>query len=293
MTRYRVEHRTRYRYGAPVTTGLTIANLLPRATASQTLHHASVTSDPVADHTHTHVDAFGNLTTFLAIERRHEQLEVIATSEVTVEPERWPPEGLLAPPWDAVEGMLASDSTDDGLLARACRLDSPLVACPAELRDYATPSFRAGRPLDEAVRDLSHRIHDDFAFDPDFSDVSTPLSDVLEARRGVCQDFAHLAIACLRSVGLPGRYVSGYLETEPPPGEDRLVGADASHAWCATYAPGFGWLAMDPTNDQVPPDRHVVVAWGRDYADVAPVRGVVFGPATHQELTVAVDVVPC
>jgi transglutaminase-like putative cysteine protease len=291
VTRYRVEHRTRYRYGAPVTTGLTIANLLPRTTATQTVHRASVSSDPIADHTHTHVDAFGNLTTFLAIERRHEELEVTAASEVTVEPERWPPDGLVAPAWDAVEGLLAGDTTDDGLLARACRLDSPLVAGPAELRDYASPSFPAGRTLDEAVRDLSRRIHHDFAFDPDFSDVSTPLAEVLEARRGVCQDFAHLAIACLRSVGLPGRYVSGYLETEPPAGEDRLVGADASHAWCATYAPGFGWLAMDPTNDQVPPDRHVVVAWGRDYADVAPVRGVVFGPATHQELSVAVDVV--
>ena len=140
------------------------------------------------------------------------------------------------------------------------------------------------------LRDLVGRINHDFVFDPVFSDVSTPLQDVLDHRRGVCQDFAHLAIGCLRSVGLPARYVSGYLETEPPPGQPKLVGADASHAWCATYLPGAGWLDLDPTNDQVAPEGHITVAWGRDYRDVAPMRGVVVGPAAPQELVVAVDV---
>ena len=140
------------------------------------------------------------------------------------------------------------------------------------------------------MRALSAQLHRELSFDPGFTDVSTPIEQVLAARRGVCQDFAHLAIGCLRSLGLAARYVSGYLETRPPPGQPKLVGADASHAWCAVYSPGAGWLAFDPTNDQVPPHDHVTVAWGRDYADVAPVRGVVFGPATVQELAVAVDV---
>ena len=155
---------------------------------------------------------------------------------------------------------------------------------------YAAPSFPPGRPVVEAVTDLTTRIFTDFTFDPAFSDVSTPLAEVLDHRRGVCQDFAHLAIGCLRSVGLPARYVSGYIETEAPPGQPKLVGADASHAWCATYVPGWGWLDLDPTNDQVAPARHVTVAWGRDYRDVAPLRGVVVGPAAPQELAVAVDV---
>ena len=140
------------------------------------------------------------------------------------------------------------------------------------------------------MTDLTTRIFTDFTFDPAFSDVSTPLAEVLDHRRGVCQDFAHLAIGCLRSVGLPARYVSGYIETEAPPGQPKLVGADASHAWCATYVPGWGWLDLDPTNDQVAPARHITVAWGRDYRDVAPLRGVVVGPAAPQELAVAVDV---
>jgi transglutaminase-like putative cysteine protease len=208
---------------------------------------------------------------------------------VEVDPPSWPAEAST-PAWDDVPAALLVDLSPEGLLARACRLDSPLVAATADLAAYAAPSFPPGRPIVDAVRALSAQLHTELVFDSTFTDVSTPIDRVLDARRGVCQDFAHLAIGCLRSLGLAARYVSGYLETRPPPGRERLVGADASHAWCAVYVPGAGWLAFDPTNDQVPPRRHVTVAWGRDYRDVAPVRGVVFGPASGQDLAVAVDV---
>ena len=290
MTRYRVRHVTTYRYGAPVTSGLTLAHLLPRTTSDQQVLSASVLSDPVADHGSTYLDGFGNLATFLGVEQPHDAMVVTADSEVDVTTPPREPDGL-GPPWDEVGGWLLTDTTSDGLLARTCTLASPLVDSGPDLATYATPSFPPGRPVIEGVRDLSTRIFHDFVFDPSFSDVATPVLDVLQARRGVCQDFAHLAVGCLRSLGLPARYVSGYIETTPPPGEPKLAGTDASHAWCSVYVPGSGWLDVDPTNDQVPPRNHVTVAWGRDYGDVAPVQGVVFGPATTQQLTVAVDVV--
>ncbi|MFZ4719654.1 MAG: transglutaminase-like domain-containing protein, partial [Ilumatobacteraceae bacterium] len=159
-----------------------------------------------------------------------------------------------------------------------------------QLRELTDAEFTPGRPVADAASGLCHHIFSAFVFDAGFSEVTTPLADVMAARRGVCQDFAHVACAALRSIGLPARYVSGYIETLPPPGEPKLVGADASHAWCAVWAGDHGWLEFDPTNDQMPPQRHVVVGWGRDYCDVAPVRGVVIGPNGSQTLTVSVDV---
>jgi len=290
VRRYRVRHRTEYRYGAPVTNGHTIAHLVPRSAPGQRVDARDVVADPVPDHVAEHRDGFGNVVTILGVEQPHERLAVTATSEVTVEP---PPEelhGAHGLRWEDAARLLDTARSPEDLLARALRLDSPLVAASPSFAAFAAPSFPPGRPLDEAVQALSAQLHTELSFDPGFTDVSTPIELVLEARRGVCQDFAHVAIGCLRSLGLAARYVSGYLETRPPPGQPKLVGADASHAWCAVYAPGAGWLAFDPTNDQVPPHDHVTVAWGRDYADVAPVRGVVFGPATVQELVVAVDV---
>jgi transglutaminase-like putative cysteine protease len=167
---------------------------------------------------------------------------------------------------------------------------TPSTPAVAELGELCTDVLVPGRPIVDVVQALSTRIFTDFAFDPEFSDVSTPLADVLRARRGVCQDFAHLMLACLRAHGLAARYVSGYIETDPPPGRPKLAGTDASHAWCGVWAPGIGWFDVDPTNDQMPPRRHVTCAWGRDYTDVAPVRGVVIGPAAAQSLRVGVDV---
>jgi transglutaminase-like putative cysteine protease len=156
--------------------------------------------------------------------------------------------------------------------------------------DSITGGIHLDRPIVDAVRELCTTIYEQFTFDPGFTDIATPIADVLAARRGVCQDFAHVAVAALRSKGLAARYVSGYIETSPPPGQPKLVGADASHAWCSVWVPQIGWLDLDPTNDQLPPRRHVTVGWGRDYRDVAPVRGVVIGPSTEQTLDVSVDV---
>jgi transglutaminase-like putative cysteine protease len=169
--------------------------------------------------------------------------------------------------------------------------DSPLIKSNDDFADYSRPSFPKGRPILEAVQDLSERIHKDFKFDPSATDVSTPVTQVLKDRRGVCQDFAHLQIACLRSIGLPARYVSGYLNTIPPPGQPKLAGADASHAWVSFYCDAHGWIDIDPTNNQIPNLQHITVGWGRDYSDVSPVRGVVLGSAGHA-LKVSVDVRP-
>jgi transglutaminase-like putative cysteine protease len=286
--RYWISHRTTYRYGALMTGGHSLLHLVPRATGGQEVVSTVVRSEPEADEVATWLDAFDNLTTYLGVHHPHEMLEVATTSEVVVRDPRVP-DGP-GPAWEEVAPQLAIDVSADGLLARVCCVGSPLVEPDPGVAAYAAPSFPPGRPVVEALADLTSRIFSEFTFDPAFSDVSTPLREVLEHRRGVCQDFAHLAIGCLRSVGLPARYVSGYIETEPPPGEPKLVGADASHAWCASYLPGWGWLDLDPTNDQVAPAHHVTVAWGRDYHDVAPVRGVVVGPAAPQELSVAVDV---
>jgi transglutaminase-like putative cysteine protease len=181
--------------------------------------------------------------------------------------------------------------TRELLEAAGYAFESPYVTIVAEAAALAAPSFPAGRPLLEAVADLTRRIHADFTYDQRATTVSTPVSEVLANRRGVCQDFAHLQIACLRALGLPARYVSGYLSTTPPPGKPRLVGADASHAWLAVYVPGAGWVEFDPTNDVIPDDKHIVVAWGRDFGDVTPLRGVVMGGGSHS-LRVSVDVSP-
>jgi transglutaminase-like putative cysteine protease len=176
------------------------------------------------------------------------------------------------------------------LAAREFCFESPLVPLSVDVRAYAEPSFRVGRPLVDAVAELIERIFEDFVYDPGFTTVTTPLEQVLGFRRGVCQDFAHLAIGCLRSMGLAARYVSGYLETAPPPGEERMIGADASHAWPSVFIPGWGWLDVDPTNDRIVGSTYVTTAWGRDYSDVSPLKGIVFGGGHSHTLDVSVDV---
>ena len=300
MTRYLVTHRTDYRYGAAISAGQTVAHLMPRETPTQRVLSRELVVNPEPDDLDDHVDVYGNTTTYLAISRPHEALSVTARSEVELRPpssDRTAADGgddsvecAPAPAWEAVGEIIGAGSTEEHLLARRFRLDSPFVAAGEELAAYARPSFGEGAPVDDAATDLMHRIKREFTFDPDFSDVSTPLAEVMAHRRGVCQDFAHLMIGCLRSLGLGARYVSGYIETDPPPGRPKLVGADASHAWVSLFVPGRGWLDFDPTNDQVDPQRHITVAWGRDYSDVAPMRGVVFGPRSSQVLSVSVDV---
>ena len=191
--------------------------------------------------------------------------------------------------WDQVRNLSRGVQIGAALEASEFLYDSPLIKMDDAFAEYAAASFPKSRPTLAAVLDLTRRIHDDFSFDQEATTVSTPVRDVLKKRRGVCQDFAHLQIACLRSLGLPARYVRGYLRTYPPPGKERLVGADVSHAWLSVYCPGAGWLDVDPTNNVFPSDRHVTVAWGRDYSDVSPIRGVVLGGGGH-ELKVSVDV---
>jgi transglutaminase-like putative cysteine protease len=290
--RYRVNHRTDYRYGGRVAVGHTVVRLLPRAgLPHQTLVSGSVTVDPTPSHAHQHVDGFGNVLTYVTVEEPHDLLTVTATCEVEVAPPP-SPGGLWLRPWEEAVAATAADRSDDGLMARLCRIDSPQVARHRDLRDFAAPSFPDRRPLGEAATDLTERIHDGFEFLPGATDVSTPVLQVLDERRGVCQDFAHLLLGALRSLGLGAHYVSGYLETQPPPGQPRLAGADASHAWVGLHVAGEGWVDLDPTNGLVRPERHVTVGWGRDYTDVAPVRGVVFGPPAEQKLSVSVDVTP-
>jgi transglutaminase-like putative cysteine protease len=290
--KYRVTHTTRYRYSEPVATCHNIAHLRLRDTPQQTCHSTQLSIDPVPAVTDQWADLYGNPLDAFTIQQPHRELSVTASSEVDVVSAGRLLDNAYPMPWEQVRDYLRGASADrQALDARQFVLESDFVLFSAEAGEYGAASFSAGRPLLEAVVDLMRRIHRDFTYDAEFSDIATPLQEVLEHRRGVCQDFAHLAIACLRTHGLAARYVSGYLETLPPQGAERLVGCDASHAWFSVYVPYQGWVDFDPTNDQIPADRHITAAWGRDYADAAPLKGVLFGGGKTQELEVAVDVV--
>jgi len=236
------------------------------------------------------MDFFGNAVTFFAVQEPHRSLTITARSTVQVIPRRMPrPEHT--PAWETVRDLLHHERSAAQLEAVQYLFESPHIPCSSRLRHYAAASFPPGRPLLSAVLDLTRRIATDFTYDPQATSVSTPLQDVLRAGRGVCQDFAHVQIGCLRALGLAARYVSGYLVTRPPPGQPRLVGADASHAWVSVYCPGHGWIEADPTNNMLPSDRHITIAFGRDYSDVSPIKGVLLGGGRHT-MRVAVDVIP-
>jgi transglutaminase-like putative cysteine protease len=284
---YRIVHRTCYDYSQPVVLAHSEARMRPRPTPAQTCGASTLDVDPTPAVRAEHVDAFGNRVVYFAVQDPHLSLTVTATSEVEVRPAVVP---SAAPAWDEAVRQLYESTAAETRLARQFVLDSPGAAASPEVRAYAAPSLPPGRSLLEAVAELNQRIHRDFTFDPESTTVTTPPTEVLAQRHGVCQDFAHLAIACLRAHGLPARYVSGYLETEPPPGKQRLQGADVSHAWFAVFVPDVGWVDFDPTNDLLPADRHVTTAWGRDYPDVTPLKGVIFGGGPHT-LEVSVDMV--
>jgi transglutaminase-like putative cysteine protease len=287
--RFRVRHVTTYHYGEPVLLSHHAAHLSPRLCPGQS--HAEVRLDiapPPAVRDDGKRDYFGNPITFFTIQDAHSRLTVEASFMV----ETSPPPALLQldrTPWDKVAAELAEGTAPRVEAALDFLFPSYQVPQLAEARSFAEPSFPPGRPLVEAVLELNHRIHTDLTFDPEATTVGTPLAQVFATRRGVCQDFAHMTIACLRAMGLAARYVSGYIRTLPPPGKERLVGADASHAWAAVFLPGWGWLDLDPTNDTLAGEDHITVAWGRDYDDVSPLRGVVLGGGHHQ-VSVGVDV---
>ena len=286
--KYRVVHTTRYRYSQPVTLCHNEAHLRPRSFGGQRCIDSRLSVEPTAALVHDRTDFFGNPVTYFAVQEPHDTLIVTANSNVELTPPPAPCDFEASAPWDTMTLRLAQSLLPAVIEARHLVLDSPMILTSADLAAFAYGSFSAGRPLLAAVCDLSQRIHHEFVYDPHFSTIATPLSEVLTLRRGVCQDFAHLAIGCLRSLGLPARYVSGYLQSVPPPGQPRLVGADTSHAWFAVFDPDNGWVDFDPTNNQIVSDQHVTTAWGRDYSDVTPLKGVVFGGGAHT-LEVAVD----
>jgi transglutaminase-like putative cysteine protease len=287
---YRVRHVTTYDYEDPVLVSHHILRLTPHNSVRQTCRHAAISILPQPVDCNRHVDYFGNATTAFTLLEPHERLVVEATSELEVNALPLP-DFADSPHWESVRDSLPFARTDEELTAYQFVFDSSRVSGRPELAEYARESFPPDRPLLEAVLDLTRRINHDFRFDTKATEVSTPVETFFEKRRGVCQDFSHLQIACMRSLGLPARYVSGYLRTLPPPGRPRLVGADASHAWCAAWSPGAGWMDFDPTNNCVPSDGHITVAWGRDYSDVSPIHGVLLGGARHT-LDTGVDVMP-
>ncbi|MDY7099648.1 MAG: transglutaminase family protein [Actinomycetota bacterium] len=286
--RFSVTHRTTYRYDAPVSLGYSEARLRPRVTNYQRCERSSVSIAPAVDDRTDWRDFFGNAVTYFSIERPHTELEVVATSLVDVDVDADPGPG---PAWEDARDRVAAAAEPETIDAWQYTIPSPLVGALEEVADYAAPSFPPGRPLVEATLDLVTRIHTDFEYDPTATDLATPLDEVMHLRRGVCQDFAHVGIAALRSLHLPARYVSGYLETDPPPGRERLMGVDQSHAWFSVGVPGFGWVEVDPTNDQLRDQRYVTVGWGRDFSDVSPLKGVLFSGGSGQQLHVGVDVV--
>ncbi|WP_022962531.1 transglutaminase family protein [Halopseudomonas pelagia] len=291
--KYQLRHSTLYEYSGPVSLSHNEARILPRNLPWQWSTNAKLDISPNPVRMRERIDFFGNRVVYFSLESLHEELQVNVTSDIETRPR--PTQDFFSTiAWEQAVRETAADirySNRDCLEARLFMLDSPFIRQNESLATYASVSFTAGRNLLDSVLDLNLRIFSEFVYDPDFTTVATPLKEVLASRRGVCQDFAHLAIGCLRSLGLAARYVSGYMETMPPAGQEKLLGADATHAWLAVFIPGWGWLEIDPTNGCVPDERYIVLGWGRDFADVTPLKGVMTGGGEHK-LTVAVDVLP-
>ncbi len=287
---YEISHRTIYRYSIPVSFSHHLMHLSPRPCAHQTCVRTSLIILPTPTRQDSGTDYFGNPVSYITLQHQHKELILHARSTIRVCAMETP-KSAATEPWDRIHQRLFADRSEEGLDALQYVFETSMTRANPAIRAYALKSFPAGRPVLAGVLDLTRRIHGDFKFDPTATTVSTPVAHVFEARRGVCQDFAHLQLACLRSLRLPARYVSGYLMTRPPPGKEKLVGADASHAWLSVWCPGHGWVDVDPTNDLLVGLDHVTLAWGRDYADVSPVNGAIFGGGAHT-VQVAVDVVP-
>ena len=301
VTRYRVEHETFYAYAAQVSQSWQLARLTPLSLPWQTLVAHSLTIDPTPDERREVFDSFGNQVTHFSLHHPHRMLRVrmACTVNVTARPPvpigavdvDSEPVARLAARWESVRDAIRREPQLDQLVPASMCEPTPLLPLSDGARNYALASFERGRPWLDAVHDLMRRIHADFEFEPGATTVSTSVDEVLYQRSGVCQDFAHLMLACLRGLGLPARYVSGYPLTEPPPGQARLMGVDASHAWVAAYAPQYGWVEFDPTNDQLADARYITLSWGADFADVVPLRGVIVG-AGDQQMSVEVSVIP-
>jgi transglutaminase-like putative cysteine protease len=287
---YHVRHRTTYRYLQDVSHSWHLAHLRPRATPLQAVHDSSISLSLEPATRVAREDYFQNPCEWFSIDQPHTHLEVLAESRVTVQPapQRVSRDSLS---WEEVRLKLESPQDEEERDAVQYLFDSPMTKYHGGIADYGAVSFPPSRPVLAGAMELMHRIHQDFRYDTTVTDVTTPVDRVFEIRAGVCQDLAHVGIAALRAMGLAARYVSGYLLTQPPPGKPRLLGADASHAWFSVWAPPFGWVDLDPTNDIPVGESHVTAAWGREYGDVAPVAGIILGGHDHV-VDVGVDVIP-
>lgn len=288
--KYRIVHKTTYRYSEPASLSQNELILFPRETGMQRVTDGHLVISPEPQYVNRRTDFFGNTVQVFMVQHPHTELTMVAESHVETLGERQAG-ALPSPPWEDVAGQLGAHSRPADLDAYQFVFESPMIDIDGAVNAYARPSFPPGRPIMEGALDLMERIFSEFAYDKAATTIDTRVSQVLANRKGVCQDFAHLAIGCLRSLGLAARYVSGYLETLPPTDKPKLVGADASHAWLSLYVPEQGWVDLDPTNNLIPGNRHITLAWGRDYGDVTPVKGVVMGGGIHT-LSVMVDVSP-
>lgn len=292
--RYSITHETQYSYSVPVALSQQLVHLFPRECSWQQCDARTLTIAPSPTRQRDELDVFGNPLTRLLFESPHDTLTLTARLTIDVHTRELPAlDNSIA--WESVSELLgyrADTSPPTGIL-EACqfRYESPAVRLKKAFVHYSTDCFAEGTPVLAAAQKLMQKIFTEFTFDSGATEVTTPLMDVLETKRGVCQDFAHLMIACLRSRGLAARYVSGYLLTAPPPGQPRLIGADASHAWVSVFCPQNGWVDFDPTNNMLPGNEHITLAWGRDFSDVSPLRGVILGGGEH-ELDVKVTVTP-
>jgi transglutaminase-like putative cysteine protease len=286
-TSYRIEHQTTYTYDSDVTGSYGLFHLRPRDLDWQHCVAHEISVDPEPADLFRHFDLYGNTKSYFHVVRPHTTLKITAISVVEVARQDLDPDAL-AVPWEQARPGQRPDQPD-AWEATDFTFESPYVEIPPGISEYAARSFPPGRPIGEAAIDLMHRVHDDFTYKSGATTTSTKVSELLTDMRGVCQDFSHFMVSGLRSLGLAGRYVSGYLATRPPPGKPRLVGADASHAWVGCWIPGAGWLYLDPTNNRLADESHATVAWGRDYGDVPPVKGVIFSEAKKSQLKVSVD----
>lgn len=287
---YEVSHRTTYRYSTPVALSHHLLHLTPRPCPNQICHRSVLTISPTPTAHTTGVDYFGNPVAFVTLQHQHKKLTLQVRSVIEVIPtERPDPEATR--PWDAIFGRLARASDDPSLEALQYAFESPQTRTTEEIRAFSARLFPPGRPVLAGALALTTALHRELTFDTTATTVSTPLAEVWRTRRGVCQDFAHLQIACLRALRIPARYVSGYILTHPPEGKDKLIGADASHAWLSVWCDAHGWVDVDPTNNLWVASEHVTLAWGREYSDISPVNGAIFGGGA-QAIDVGVDMMP-
>lgn len=287
--RYQVVHRTRYRYDAEVTASFARAFLVPRVTPHQQVLDHDVEISPAPDLYEVHTDFFGNHSHYVEIHTPHTQLQVRKSATLAVQ---WPAADLpsMTIPVDRTVELVHLDPRIDPVKRASYLLPSPLIELSTPVHEFASGLLDPRMPVGEAIGTVYHAIYEGFSYTQGATTVATTLPEVINARAGVCQDFAHLAVASFRAVGLPARYISGYIETYPPPGEEKLAGSDATHAWASVYIPERGWIDLDPTNDQLADSRYLVTAWGRDFRDVSPLKGVIFSESRDSVLDVAVDV---